>query len=80
MSPSHDLGCVLRTRFPPDVARGAARALPLEPLANGYQSLYVTDACGLGLDAGNLGLLAAWAFADGIGQPFDWVVGVLTMS
>jgi ABC-2 type transport system permease protein len=47
----------------PDVVRTAAWVLPLEPLANGYQSLYVTDAAGLGLDARNLGLLGAWALA-----------------
>lgn len=47
----------------PDAARNVARFLPLEPLANGYQSLYVNDASGVGLDAGNLGVLGAWALA-----------------
>ncbi|MDA2946033.1 MAG: ABC transporter permease [Actinomycetota bacterium] len=47
----------------PDAARNVARFLPLEPLASGYQSLYVNDASGVGLDAGNLGVLGAWALA-----------------
>ncbi len=44
----------------PDAVRSIAQFLPLEPLANGYQSQYVTDASGVGLDARNLGILTAW--------------------
>ena len=43
----------------PGAVRDTARFHPLEPLANGHQSLYVTDAAGLGLDARNLAVLAA---------------------
>jgi ABC-type multidrug transport system permease subunit len=44
----------------PDTVGGVARYLPLEPLANSYQSLYVTDASGLGLDVGNIAVLVGW--------------------
>jgi len=47
----------------PEAVRSIAQFLPLEPLANGYQSQYVTDANGIGLDARNLGILAAWTVA-----------------
>jgi len=47
----------------PDRVRSIAQVLPLEPLANGFQSHYVTGASGVGLDAGNLGILAAWTIA-----------------
>jgi ABC-type multidrug transport system permease subunit len=47
----------------PEAVGDVARYLPLEPLANGYQSLYVTDASGFGLDAGNIAILVAWALA-----------------
>ncbi len=47
----------------PDPVPSIARVLPLEPLANGFQSQYVTGANGVGLDAGNLGILAAWTVA-----------------
>lgn len=53
-------GVFFAPTFLPDAARSVARFLPLEPLANGYQSLYVNDASGVGLDAGNLGVLGAW--------------------
>ena len=45
----------------PDAVGDVARYLPLEPLANGYQSLYVSDASGFGLDLGNLVVLVAWS-------------------
>jgi ABC-type multidrug transport system permease subunit len=45
----------------PDSVRHVACYLPLEPLANSYQSFYVTDAPGLGLDVGNLAVLVVWA-------------------
>jgi ABC-2 type transport system permease protein len=45
----------------PDAVRSIAQFLPLEPLANGYQSQYVTGASGVGLDARNLGILTTWA-------------------
>jgi ABC-type multidrug transport system permease subunit len=44
----------------PEAVGDVARYLPLEPLANGYQSLYVTDASGFGLDAGNIAVLIGW--------------------
>ena len=47
----------------PEAVRSIAQFLPLEPLANGYQSQYVTDASGVGLDLRNLGTLAAWTLA-----------------
>ena len=47
----------------PDTVRSIAQVLPLEPLANGFQSLYVTDASGIGLDARNLAILGAWTLA-----------------
>ena len=47
----------------PEAVRSIAQFLPLEPLANGYQSQYVTDASGVGLDARNLAILAGWALA-----------------
>ena len=47
----------------PEAVRSIAQFLPLEPLANGYQSQYVTDASGIGLDARNLGILAGWTVA-----------------
>lgn len=47
----------------PDAVRSVASFLPLEPLANGFQSQYVTGASGVGLDARNLGVLAAWTAA-----------------
>jgi len=47
----------------PDAVASVAQLLPLEPLANGYQSLYVTDASGIGLDARNLAILGAWTLA-----------------
>lgn len=47
----------------PDTVRTIAQVLPLEPLANSFQSLYATDATGVGLDARNLGILAAWTIA-----------------
>lgn len=55
-------GVFFAPNFLPEAARSVARFLPLEPLANGYQSLYVTDASGVGLDASNLAVLGAWAF------------------
>lgn len=64
--------------FLPDAARGVARFLPLEPLANGYQSLYVSDASGLGLRAVNLALLGAWALVAitvVVGRGFRWKSG-----
>lgn len=56
-------GVFFEPGFLPHVVRTVAQVFPLEPLANGYQSLYVTDASGLGLDARNLGLLGAWTLA-----------------
>ncbi len=47
----------------PEAVRSIAQFLPLEPVANGFQSQYVTDASGIGLDARNLGILAAWTLA-----------------
>ena len=47
----------------PDAVGSVAQVLPLEPLANGYQSLYVADASGVGLDARNLAILGAWTLA-----------------
>ncbi len=47
----------------PEAVRSIAQFLPLEPLANGYQWQYVTDASGVGLDARNLAILAGWALA-----------------
>ena len=47
----------------PDAVLSIAQILPLEPLANGYQSQYVADASGVGLDLRNLGTLAAWTLA-----------------
>ena len=47
----------------PDAVRTIAQVLPLEPLANGYQSQYTTDATGVSLDARNLAILAAWTLA-----------------
>lgn len=47
----------------PDAVGAVARYLPLEPLANGYQSLYVTDSSGLGLDVGNIAVLIGWTIA-----------------
>ncbi|MFN3257037.1 MAG: ABC transporter permease [Ilumatobacter sp.] len=47
----------------PESVRSAAQYLPLEPLANGYQSQYVTDASGIDLDIGNLAILGAWTVA-----------------
>ena len=47
----------------PEAVGDVARYLPLEPLANGYQSLYVTDASGLGLNAGNIAILIGWTMA-----------------
>ena len=47
----------------PDAVRSIASFLPLEPLANGFQSQYVTDASGVSLDVQNLGVLAAWTAA-----------------
>lgn len=47
----------------PDAVRTIAQILPLEPLANGYQSHYVTDASGVNLDPRNLAILAAWSLA-----------------
>ena len=47
----------------PDAVRSIAQILPLEPLANGYQSQYVTDAAGVSLDPRNLAILAAWTLA-----------------
>jgi ABC-type multidrug transport system permease subunit len=47
----------------PDAVGDVARYLPLEPLANSYQSLYATDASGLGLDVGNIAVLIGWTIA-----------------
>ena len=47
----------------PDAVGSAAQIFPLEPLANGYQSLYVTDASGVGIDGRNLAVLGAWSLA-----------------
>jgi len=47
----------------PDAVGGVARYLPLEPLANGFQSLYVTGASGLDLDVGNIAVLIGWTLA-----------------
>jgi ABC-type multidrug transport system permease subunit len=47
----------------PDAVRTIAQVLPLEPLANGYQSQYTTDAAGVSLDPRNLAILAAWTLA-----------------
>lgn len=56
-------GVFFAPSFLPDAVPSVARFLPLEPLANGYQSLYVSDASGVGLDAGNLGVLGVWVLA-----------------
>lgn len=45
----------------PDQLSAVVQALPLEPLANAYQSLHVTDASGTGLGVRNLAVLSAWA-------------------
>ena len=47
----------------PDAVGTIAQILPLEPLANGYQSQYVTGASVVSLDPRNLAVLAAWALA-----------------
>ena len=47
----------------PEAVRSIAHCLPLEPVANGYQSQYITGASGIGLHARNLGILAAWTLA-----------------
>jgi ABC-type multidrug transport system permease subunit len=47
----------------PDTVGAVARYLPLEPLANSYQSLYVTDASGVGLDVGNIAVVLCWMIA-----------------
>jgi ABC-type multidrug transport system permease subunit len=47
----------------PDAVLSIAQVLPLEPLANGYQSQYTTDASGVSLDPRNLAILAAWTLA-----------------
>ena len=44
----------------PEAVRSFAEILPLEPLANGYQSQYVTDAAGVSIDPRNLAILTAW--------------------
>jgi len=47
----------------PDAVGDVARYLPLEPLANSYQSLYATDAAGLGLDVVSIAVLLSWTLA-----------------
>jgi len=47
----------------PEAVSSIAQFLPLEPLANGYQSQYVSDASGIVPDARNLGILAVWTVA-----------------
>lgn len=47
----------------PEGVGDVARFLPLEPLANSYQSLYVTGTSGFDLDVGNIAILIAWALA-----------------
>lgn len=47
----------------PEGVGDVARYLPLEPLANSYQSLYVTDASGVGLDVGNIAVVLCWMIA-----------------
>ena len=55
-------GVFFAPNFLPEAARSVARFFPVEPLANGYQSLYVADASGVGLDASNLAVVGAWTF------------------
>jgi len=45
----------------PDPVQTVAQFLPLQPLANGFQSLYVNGATGLTIDLRDIGILAAWA-------------------
>jgi ABC-2 type transport system permease protein len=45
----------------PDPVQTVAQFFPLQPLANGFQSLYVTGATGLTIDLRDIGILAAWA-------------------
>lgn len=45
----------------PEPVQTVAQFLPLQPLANGFQSLYVTGATGLTIDIRDIGILAAWA-------------------
>jgi len=45
----------------PEAVQDVAQWLPLQPLANGFQSLYVVGASGLSIDLRDVGLLVAWA-------------------
>jgi len=45
----------------PDAVQDVAQWLPLQPLANGFQSLYVVGASGLSIDMRDVGVLVAWA-------------------
>ena len=55
-------GVLFATGFLPDWLVKIVQWLPLEPLANGFQSLYSADVTGLGSnDVGNLAILAGWA-------------------
>jgi ABC-2 type transport system permease protein len=45
----------------PEAVSSVAQYLPLEPLANGFQTQYTSEIAGLGLDARNLAILTAWA-------------------
>lgn len=45
----------------PEAVQTVAQFLPLQPLAAGFQSLYVTGASGFAIDLRDLGILAAWA-------------------
>ncbi|MGB9373771.1 MAG: ABC transporter permease [Jiangellales bacterium] len=54
-------GVFFSTEALPEAVTTAAQVLPLEPLANALQALYVPGAEDVGLDPRNLGVLAAWA-------------------
>ncbi len=55
-------GVLFAASLLPDWLNGIVQWLPLEPLANGLQSLYSTEVTGLGAnDARNLAILAGWA-------------------
>jgi ABC-2 type transport system permease protein len=45
----------------PDPVQTVAQFLPLQPLANGFQSLYVTGATGLTIEVRDIGVLTVWA-------------------
>lgn len=55
-------GVFFRIDLLPDIVRSVAEVFPLEPLVNGFQSLYATGTTGVGLDVGNLIVLGSWGF------------------